>query len=113
MPHGRVRTCRSPALVQGPALPAALAEVGIAVPDQLGRKARLDCIRNYRSLPTDAIYIGRGHQALGLGRSPFANPFRVGPDGDRITVVAKFRAWFTTQQALMRKVRDLAGHLLL
>ena len=35
--------------------------------------------------PASAVYIGRG--------SPWGNPFRIGRDGDRALVIAKFRAY--------------------
>ena len=35
--------------------------------------------------PSSAVYIGRG--------SPWGNPFRIGRDGDRALVIAKFRAY--------------------
>lgn len=37
------------------------------------------------SAPASAVYIGRG--------SPWGNPFRIGKDGDRALVIAKFRAY--------------------
>ena len=37
------------------------------------------------SAPSDAVYIGRG--------SPWGNPFRIGKDGDRALVIARFRAY--------------------
>ena len=36
-------------------------------------------------IPAGAIYIGRG--------SKWGNPFRIGPDGDRATVIAKYERW--------------------
>ena len=33
-------------------------------------------------IPAGAIYIGRG--------SKWGNPFRIGPDGDRATVISKY-----------------------
>jgi hypothetical protein len=34
------------------------------------------------TIPTDAVYVGRG--------SPWGNPFIIGRDGDRATVIAKY-----------------------
>lgn len=34
--------------------------------------------------PSSAVYVGRG--------SPWGNPFRIGPDGTRAEVIARFRA---------------------
>lgn len=41
----------------------------------------------------DTIYIGRNYPKLGLSLHPLANPFRIGPDGDRQTVLAKYKQW--------------------
>jgi len=49
-----------------------------------------------------------------IGRpGPFGNPFHIGADGDRETVVGLFRAWFDTNPDLQRIVRrELAGKTL-
>jgi len=39
------------------------------------------------------IYIGRSNYKLGLRKSPLANPFTIGEDGDRQQVVRKYRVW--------------------
>ena len=39
------------------------------------------------------IYIGRANPRLKLKASPLANPFRIGKDGDRATVISKYRQW--------------------
>lgn len=36
------------------------------------------------------VYIGRPGSGLG---GPFGNPFRIGPDGDRLEVLARFDLW--------------------
>ncbi len=38
-------------------------------------------------------YIGRGNRRGRLTRSPLANPFKIGRDGDREQVIAKYRDW--------------------
>lgn len=38
-------------------------------------------------------YIGRGNQWKGLRASPLANRFRIGFDGDRDEVIAKYEVW--------------------
>lgn len=43
-------------------------------------------------------YIGRG--------TVFGNPFRIGVDGTREEVIAKYAAWFNNNEALKRQVRD-------
>jgi Domain of unknown function (DUF4326) len=52
-------------------------------------------------IPAGAIYIGRG--------SKWGNPFRIGPDGDRATVIAKHDHWLRDQHHLLRALDDLRG----
>lgn len=53
-------------------------------------------------IPEGGIFIGRP--------SPFGNPFHIGPDGDRDTVIEKYRLWLLSQPELLSKVRtDLKG----
>jgi hypothetical protein len=52
-------------------------------------------------IPAGAIYIGRG--------SKWGNPFRIGPDGDRATVIAKYERWLRDQRHLLRALDDLRG----
>lgn len=50
-------------------------------------------------IPEEAVYVGRP--------SRFGNPFVIGPDGDRATVLASFRSWLeTTEEG--RTVADAA-----
>ena len=46
-----------------------------------------------------AIYIGRG--------SKWGNPFRIGVDGDRATVIAKHARWLRDQHHLLRALDEL------
>lgn len=39
------------------------------------------------------IYIGLDYPHLGLSLHPLACPFEIGPDGDRQTVIAKYKKW--------------------
>lgn len=48
----------------------------------------------------DGIYIGRTNGRYGLSASPLANPFRLGKDGDRLTVLARYRVWLAHQMRL-------------
>ena len=49
-----------------------------------------------------AVYVGRP--------SPFGNPFVIGRDGDRETVIAKYEAWLRARPELVEKVkRELKG----
>ena len=52
-------------------------------------------------VPERAVYIGRG--------SPWGNPFRIGPDGDRAAVSAKHEAWLRSQHHLLRTMPALRG----
>jgi hypothetical protein len=45
-------------------------------------------------VPVGAVYIGRS--------SKWGNPFRIGPDGDRATVIAKHERWLADQHHLLR-----------
>ena len=52
-------------------------------------------------VPAGANYFGRG--------SKWANPFRIGPDGDRATVIAKYARWLHDQHHLLRALDELRG----
>lgn len=45
------------------------------------------------------IYIGRG--------SKWGNPFIIGPDGNRISVIAKYREWIMKQTNLLEDLHEL------
>ena len=45
------------------------------------------------------IYIGRG--------SKWGNPFKIGKDGDRKAVIAKYREWILTQEHLLKDLGEL------
>jgi Domain of unknown function (DUF4326) len=49
-------------------------------------------------VPAGAVYIGRG--------SKWGNPFRIGPDGDRVAVIAQYERWLAHQHVrLARRMR--------
>ena len=52
-------------------------------------------------VPEGAVYIGRG--------SKWGNPFRIGVDGDRATVVVKHERWLADQPPLLRALDELRG----
>lgn len=52
-------------------------------------------------VPADAVYIGRG--------SKWGNPFRIGRDGDRAAVIAKYERWLADQHHLLRALDELCG----
>jgi hypothetical protein len=49
--------------------------------------------------PGRSVYIGRG--------SKWGNPFRIGVDGDRATVIAQHAAWLRDQHDLLRALDEL------
>ena len=51
------------------------------------------------------VYDGRG--------SKWGNPFVIGRDGDRATVIAKYERWLRDQHHLLRALDELAGRDLL
>jgi hypothetical protein len=52
-------------------------------------------------VPADAVYIGRG--------SKWGNPFKIGRDGDRVAVIAKYERWLADQHHLLRALDELGG----
>ena len=63
---------------------------------------------------TVVVHVKRAPYDVYVGRpSPFGNPFVIGRDGDRGTVIGKYRAWLLAQPALGELVRrELAGKVL-
>jgi hypothetical protein len=47
------------------------------------------------------VYIGRG--------TKWGNPFVIGRDGDRSTVIAKYRRWIESEAGLMASIPELRG----
>ena len=48
--------------------------------------------------------VTKGKYKLVDRRTPYGNPFKIGPDGDRYTVLAKFRSWIMKpEQRELRK----------
>jgi len=50
------------------------------------------------------VYIGRP--------SKWGNPFEIGRDGDRETVISKYREWLLTQSVLLAALPELKGKVL-
>ena len=46
-------------------------------------------------------------------RQQMGNPFRIGIDGDRAAVIAKYERWLRNQHHLLRALDELRGHDLL
>ena len=61
--------------------------------------------KHHTGVPAGTVYIGRG--------SKWGNPFRIGPDGDRAAVIAKFERWIADQHQLLRALDELRSRLLL
>jgi hypothetical protein len=55
------------------------------------------------------IYVGRAAPRLGLPASPFANPFRIGPDGGRADVIQRYRSWILGRPDLLLRLHELRG----
>lgn len=56
------------------------------------------------------VYIGRGNAVF--PHSKWANPFRIGRDGTRSEVIAKYRSWIITQVDLMASLHELKDKVL-
>lgn len=56
------------------------------------------------------LYIGR--MTPGIPGSKWANPFRIGSDGPREAVIAKYKAWIVGQSSLMSSLHELRGETL-
>jgi hypothetical protein len=50
------------------------------------------------------VYIGRP--------SKWGNPFKLGQDGDRTTVLEKYREWLKQQDELLDEIQELKGKIL-
>jgi hypothetical protein len=57
--------------------------------------------KHRRGVPAEAVYIGRG--------SKWGNPFRIGVDGERETVIARYAAWLRDQHTLLQALDELRG----
>jgi hypothetical protein len=55
------------------------------------------------------VYVGRAAPRLGLAESPFANPFRIGPDGGRTDVIQRYRSWILDRPDLLLRLHELRG----
>jgi hypothetical protein len=58
------------------------------------------------------VYIGRAVPRGGFKASIWGNPFRLGKDGTREEIMAKYRAWLPTQPDLMSRLPELKGKVL-
>ena len=60
-------------------------------------------------VPAGALYIGRQMPWLGLPRSRWANPFKIGRDGSRAEVIGKYRDYLLSRPELMAALPELRG----
>ena len=60
-------------------------------------------------VPRGAVYVGNAVGHVGLKASKWGNPFRIGRDGTRDEVIAKYRAWLGQQPDLMAALPELRG----
>src|SRR5918992_3465083 len=58
------------------------------------------------------LYIGRTNPRYRLPKSPWASPFKIGRDGTREEVLAKYRAWLMERPELLAQVGELRGKVL-
>ncbi len=64
-------------------------------------------------MPTRVVNIKREPCDTLIGRpTKWGNPFKIGRDGTRSEVIAKYRTWVTAQPALMRDLESLRGQRL-
>jgi hypothetical protein len=73
-------------------------------------------IKGHRDDPgfADVVYVGRPMHRGGwqLAGSPLANPFRLGPDGDRDEILAKYRDHLLGRDDLLALLPELRGRRL-
>ena len=57
--------------------------------------------KHQAGMPGGAVYIRCG--------TKWGNPFRIGTDGDRAAVIAKYGRWLADQHHLLRALDELSG----
>ena len=62
-------------------------------------------VRRTGGVDPNGVFIGRP--------SKWGNPFRIGKDGTREEVIAKYREWIVKQPDLMRALPELKGRTLI
>ena len=73
----------------------------------------MSSVSNLKSEPIgDAVYVGRANPRRGLAESAFANPYKIGQDGNRAEVIEKYRSWLLGRQELVLKLHELRGRRL-
>lgn len=63
---------------------------------------------------TTVVHCKRSPYDVYIGRpSPWGNPFHIGPDGQRDSVIEKYRKWLLAQPELVARARqELRGKVL-
>jgi hypothetical protein len=62
---------------------------------------------------TRVVHCKRSTYDIYIGRpSDWGNPFVIGNDGDRATVIEKYRQWLLTQPELYARIHELRGKTL-
>jgi hypothetical protein len=64
---------------------------------------------NVRSGELYDVYIGRQNRFPPFRRSKWANPFRIGPDGDRDQVIDQYAERFLYRPDLLADLHELRG----
>jgi hypothetical protein len=59
---------------------------------------------------SNCVYIGRDY--LEFKDEGWGNPFHIGPDGNRKTVLGKYREWVLQQPHLVARLPELRGKIL-
>lgn len=70
------------------------------------RRAEPFAVAHVNSAPEGSVYIGRANPRRKLAASPFQNPFKIGKDGDRGEVLAKFRDYLRGHPELVRRAAE-------
>lgn len=64
-------------------------------------------------MSTRVVHVRKAHYDVYIGRpSQWGNPFAIGRDGDRATVIIKYGRWLESNPELMAQVKTLKGKTL-
>lgn len=64
-------------------------------------------------MTTRVVHVRKAHYDVYIGRpSQWGNPFAIGRDGDRATVIIKYGRWLESNPELMAQVKTLKGKTL-
>ena len=67
---------------------------------------------NIRSGEPYDVYIGRANRRYGLPQSPWANPYKIGRDGSREEVIARYEDYIRGRPDLLARLPELRGRVL-